>query len=389
MPDDFWTNTKGDKTVRKKSIDWFTLIPVLLLLSIGIIMVLSASSPTVVSSENKDVYRLFKKQLGWVGVGLVIMWISSNYYYRKLKKHVVGAAALALFSLVLVFGFTAINGAHSWIIIGQSQFQPSELVKLCLILILAQMMSSKGRKMSSLEEGLFPALVVIGVVCGLVLMEPDLGTTMVIAITSFVMLFAGGASIKHLGALALAGAGAAAAAIAVASYRMERVFAFIDPFKDPLGIGYQITQSLYAIGSGGFMGVGLGRSMQKYFYIPEQHTDFIFSILSEELGFVGATFVIFLLIMFAARGYRIAKNSKDNFGSLLACGLTSMILVEGIINIAVVTSSMPVTGITLPFISYGGSSLIFKMAAVGVLLNISKYMNDDETYVMNKNVSKT
>ena len=375
--------------MRKKSIDWFTLIPVLLLLCIGIIMVLSASSPTVVSGENKDVYRLFKKQLGWVGIGLVIMLISSNYYYRKLKKHVVVAAVVALFSLVVVFGFEAKNGAHSWIIFGGNQFQPSELVKLCLILILAQMMSSKGKKMNSLEEGLFPALLVIGVVCGLVMMEPDLGTTMVIAITSFVMLFAGGASIKHLGALALAGIGAAVAAIAVAPYRMDRIFAFIDPFKDPRGIGYQITQSLYAIGSGGFMGVGLGRSMQKYFYIPEQHTDFIFSILSEELGFVGATFVIFLFILFAARGYRIAKNSKDNFGSLLACGLTSMILVEGIINIAVVTSSMPVTGITLPFISYGGSSLIFKMAAVGVLLNISKYMDDDETYIMSKNIRKT
>ncbi|MCL5935171.1 MAG: putative lipid II flippase FtsW [Firmicutes bacterium] len=375
--------------MRKKSIDWFTLIPVLLLLCIGIIMVLSASSPTVGSGENKDVYRLFKKQLGWVGVGLVIMFISSNYHYRKLKKHVVSAAVVALVSLVLVFGFEAKNGAHSWIIIGGNQFQPSEFVKLCLILILSQMISRKGRKMSSLEEGLFPALVVIGIVCGLVLMEPDLGTTMVIAITSFIMLFAGGASIKHLGALALAGIGAAAAAIAVAPYRVARVFAFIDPFKDPRGIGYQITQSLYAIGSGGLMGVGLGRSMQKYFYIPEQHTDFIFSILSEELGFIGATFVIFLFILFAARGYRIAKNSKDDFGCLLACGITSMILVEGIINIAVVTSSMPVTGITLPFISYGGSSLIFKMAAVGVLLNISKYMNDDETYIMAKNVSKT
>lgn len=377
----FPENTKGDKTVRKKSIDWFTLIPVLLLLCIGIIMVLSASSPTVSSGENKDVYRIFKRQLGWVGVGLVMMWISSNYHYRKLKKYVVVAAVVALFSLVAVFGFEARNGAHSWIIIGGNQFQPSEFVKLCLVLILARMMSTKGRKMSSLEEGLIPALLVIGAVCGLVLMEPDLGSTMVIAITSFIMLFAGGASIKHLGVLALTGIGAAAAAIAVAPYRMARIFAFIDPFEDPRGIGYQIIQSLYAIGSGGLFGVGLGRSMQKYFYIPEQHTDFIFSVLSEELGFIGATFVIFLFIFFAARGYRIAKNSKDDFGSLLACGLTSMILVEVIINIAVVTSSMPVTGITLPFISYGGSSLIFKMTAVGVLLNISKHMKDDENMI--------
>lgn len=375
--------------MRKRSIDWLTLIPVLLLLCIGIIMVLSASSPAVVSGENKDVYRIFNRQLTWVGIGLAVMVVASNYYYRKFRKLVVPAAALALISLVVVFGFPAKNGAHSWIMFGSNQVQPSEFVKLCLILVLAQMMSVKGSKMNSLEEGLIPALLVIGVVCGLVLLEPDLGTTMVIAITSYIMLFVGGANIKHLAALALAGIGAAVAAIAVAPYRMDRILAFIDPFKDPRGIGYQITQSLYAIGSGGFMGVGLGRSMQKFFYIPEQHTDFIFSILSEELGFIGATFVIFLFIFFAARGYRIAKNSKDSFGSLLACGLTTMILVECIINIAVVTSSMPVTGITLPFISYGGSSLIFKMTAVGVLLNISKYMNDDQTYTVGKSIDRT
>lgn len=373
----------------KKSIDWVTLIPVLLLLCIGIIMVLSASSPTVVSGQNKDIYRLFKKQLGWGGVGLVLMMIFTNYHYRKLKKYVVAAAVVSLFSLVLVFGFEPRNGAQSWIIISGNQFQPSELVKICLVLILAQMMSSKGRKMASVEEGLIPALLMIGTVCALVLMEPDLGTTMVIAITSFIMLFAGGASIKHLSFLALVGIGAAAAAVAIAPYRMNRIFAFIDPFQDPGGIGFQITQSLYAIGSGGFMGVGLGGSMQKYYWVPEQHTDFIFSILSEELGFIGATFVIFLFILFAARGYRVAKNIKDDFGSLLACGLTSMILVEAIINIAVVTSSMPVTGITLPFISYGGSSLIFKMTAVGILLNISKYVDDDETFAVGKEVSGT
>jgi cell division protein FtsW len=374
--------------VHKKSIDWFALVPVLLLLCIGIVMVLSASSPTVGSGENIDVYRLFKKQLVWVGLGLVSMFILSNIHYRKLKKYTLAAAVGALLLLLLVFAFPPINGAQSWIPIGGFQFQPSELVKICLVLILSQMMSSKGRKMNSLAEGLVPALLVIGLVCALVLLEPDLGTTMVIAVSSFIMLFAGGANVKHLVALALVGIGAAGAATAAASYRMARIFAFIDPFQDPRGSGYQIIQSLYAIGSGGLMGVGLGRSMQKYFYIPEQHTDFIFSVLSEELGFIGASFVIFLFILFAVRGYKIAINTKDDFGSLLACGVTSMILVEAIMNIAVVTSSMPVTGITLPFISYGGSSLIFKMAAVGILLNISKYVNEDETYTAGRSMSK-
>ena len=380
--------TKGDKTVRKRPIDWFTLIPVLLLLCVGIIMVLSASAPTVISGEGSDVYRLFKKQLLWLAVGAVGMFVTANYHYRKLRRLVVPAAMLALFSLLVVFGFPAKNGAHSWIVIGDSQFQPSEYVKLCLVIILAQMMSVKGVKLRSLKKGLLPLLIVIGIVCGLVVLEPDLGTTMVIAITSFMMLFVGGARLSHLIGLALVGVGAAVTAIVIEPYRLARIFAFLDPFKDPRGIGYQITQSLYAIGSGGFFGVGLGRSMQKFFYIPEQHTDFIFSILAEELGFVGASFVIFLFILFAARGYRIAKNSRDNFGSLLACGLTTMILVETLINIAVVTSSMPVTGITLPFISYGGSSLIFKMAAVGVLLNISRYINEDETYTISKKSGK-
>ncbi len=343
-------------------------------------MVLSASSPMTLTSESKDAFFYLKKQLVWVGVGFVIMFMAANYNYRKLKKYATPAVVITIVLLVVVFGFKAKNGAHSWIIIGNNQFQPSEFVKLCLILILSKMMSVKSAKMHSLQEGLVPPLIVIAMVCGLVLLEPDLGTTMVIAITSFVMLFAGGARLLHLAAIGLAGVAAAMAAIAVEPYRLARVFAFLEPFKDPRGIGYQITQSLYAIGSGGFLGVGLGRSMQKFYYIPEQHTDFIFSILAEELGFIGATFIILLFIFFAARGYRVAKNSRDNFGSLLACGLTTMIVVETVINIAVVTSSMPVTGITLPFISYGGSSLVFKMTAVGVLLNISRYINQEELF---------
>lgn len=342
-------------------------------------MVLSASSPLTASGSTNDAYYYLKKQLEWVALGLVAMFFAANYNYRKLKKHTVPAAVLTVVLLLVVFGFQAKNGAHSWIILGSNQFQPSEFVKLCLILILSKMMSVKGVKMRSFKDGLLPPLLVIAVVCALILMEPDLGTTMVVAITSFIMLFAGGASIKHLASMALAGIGAAALAIAAEPYRLNRVFAFLDPFKDPRGIGYQITQSLYAIGSGGLFGVGLGHSMQKFYYIPEQHTDFIFSILSEELGFIGASFVIFLFLFFAARGYSIAKNSRDNFGSLLACGLTTMILVEALINIAVVTSSMPVTGITLPFISYGGSSLVFKLAAIGVILNISRYVNQDES----------
>lgn len=365
--------------MRKRPIDWFALIPILLLICIGLIMVLSASSPITANSESKDAFMIFKKQLVWVGLGLAAMYLASRYNYRKLQKFVLPAAALTVVLLLAVFASEARNGAHSWIVMGGYQFQPSEFVKLCLILILSRMMSNKAGRMHSFKEGLLPPLIVIGAVCALVVIEPDLGSTMVIAITSFVMLFAGGARRLHLSALAAAGIFLGIVGIAAADYRLARVFDFWDPMKDPSGGGYQIIQSLYAIGSGGFMGVGLGRSMQKFYYIPEQHTDFIFSIIAEELGFIGSTFIVMLFIFFAARGYRIANSARDNFGSLLACGLTTSILVEAIINIAVVTSSMPVTGITLPFISYGGSSLIFKMTAVGVLLNVSRYSCRQET----------
>jgi len=364
--------------VRKRKIDWYVLIPVLLMMCVGIIMVLSASSPTTVLGKDHDTYIFFRKQLIWLGFGLVAMFFTANYNYRKWRKFVIPAAVLTVVLLLAVFGFKAKNGAHSWIPIGDNQFQPSEFVKLCVILIMSQMMSSKKARMESFRDGLFPILIVVAVVCGLVVLEPDLGTATVIAITSFVMLFVGGARYLHLSAMAGVGTGMAILAVYVAPYRMVRILAFWDPAKDPGGSGWQINQSLYAIGSGGLLGVGLGHSMQKFRYIPEQHTDFIFSILAEELGFLGAGFIIVLLIFFAARGYRIAKNSRDTFGSLMACGITTMILVEAMINIAVVTGSMPVTGITLPFISYGGSSLIFKMSAIGVLLNISRYISSEE-----------
>lgn len=374
--------------MRKRSIDWYALVPVLLLLCIGIIMVLSASSYTTASVVLKqiannadpdvDPYKFFNRQLISVVIGLFFMFITLNINYRKLKDFVKPATYLSIALLLIVFVFPARNGAHSWIVMGSRQFQPSELVKLCLILILAHILTTKRHKISSFEEGLLPPLIAIAVICGLIVLEPDLGTAMVAAITSFVMLFVAGANGKHLTVLAGTGIGLAIAAIIAAPYRFARWLAFLDPFKDPRGNGYQIIQSLYAIGSGGLMGVGLGQSMQKFGHIPEQHTDFIFSIISEELGFIGATLIIVLFLLFAARGYMIAKNSRDCFGSLLAAGITTMILVEAIINIAVVTSSMPVTGITLPFISFGGSSLIFKLMSVGVLLNISKYAKNDE-----------
>lgn len=384
--------------MRKRSLDWYTLIPVLLLLSIGIIMVLSASSAKTAAavlkveglgSKAADPFYYFNKQFVSVLIGLAGMYVMSIIDYRKWKHYIKPAAALSLLLLIAVFFFEKRNGAHSWILLTDNRgFQPSEFVKLCLVLILAYIISVKKEKITSFEQGVLPTLLVIGIIVGLVILQPDFGTGLVMLLTSFLMLFAGGVSLRHIYILVAVGITVVTLAIVndivTKSYRLSRYLAFIDPFKDPAGFGYQIIQSLYAIGSGGLFGVGIGRSMQKFGHIPEQHTDFIFSILAEELGFLGASFIIILFILFAARGFMIAYTTRDSFGSLLACGITSMICVEAAINIAVVTSTMPVTGITLPFISFGGSSVIFKLAAVGVLLNISKHAEPQTIFMSPK-----
>jgi len=368
--------SEGHPGIKKGPVDWYLLIPVLLLVSIGIIMVLSASSAVTASKNVNNVYFFFYRHLAWVAIGLAGLIVAARIDYYKLKNFAMPGFIIAVILLVAVLFSSPINGARSWIPIGGYQFQPSELVKVLMVIILARMMSQKQQKIRNFNEGFLPVLLVIGVIWGLILLERDLGTAMAIAMTAFIMLFAGGGRMNHLLGLASAGIPLAIVAVLVAPYRMRRFITFWDPWADKSDAGYQITQSLFAIGSGGLFGVGLGKSLQKYKYLPEQHTDFIFSILAEETGFLGGIFVILLFVFFAARAYRVAKNCPDSFGSLLAAGLTSIIMVEALMNIAVATSSMPVTGVTLPFISFGGSSLIFKLTGVGILLNISRYCQE-------------
>lgn len=368
--------SRKQRLSEKGPVDWYILIPILLLASIGVIMVLSASSAVTAANNTEKVYSVFLRHIGWLGVGLAGLVAAVRFDYNKLKNLAMPGFVVAVILLIAVLFSDPINGARSWINIGKHQFQPSELVKLIVVLILARILSQKQQKLSSFNDGLLPVFMVTGIIFGLILLERDLGTAMAVAMTAFIMLFAAGANISHLMGLVSVGLAAAASAIYFAPYRMRRVITFIDPWSDKTDAGYQITQSLFAIGSGGFFGVGLGKSLQKYKHLPEQYTDFIFSILTEETGFLGGIFVILLFVFFAARAYRVAKNCPDSFGSLLACGMTTMIIVEAVMNIAVATSSMPVTGVTLPFISYGGSSLIFKLVAVGILLNISRYSKE-------------
>lgn len=349
-------------------------VTTLALIGIGLVMVFSSSAVTA-NVRYDDAYYFFKKQLMWSAIGLIAMIVIMKFNYYRIKGLAIPIMIITLVCLILVVTPLGIEtkGSSRWLGVGTLSFTPSELAKLAMVMFLAKTLEVNLDKMKSFKQGILPYLALLALVCGLIMAQPDLGTAFAISGTVFFMLLAAGAKWSHLGMIGLSGAGIIAAAIAVAPYRMERFIAFLNPWKYASDEGFQTIQSLYALGSGGLFGMGLGRSRQKFFYLPEQHTDFIFAILGEELGFIGVFLVISLFLLLAWRGFKIAINAPDTFGSLLAAGITIMIVFQAAINIGVVSGALPVTGITLPFISYGGSSLLFTMAAVGLLLNISRY----------------
>lgn len=361
-------------TLKRKSPDFVLFITVMCLLSIGVIMVLSASEYKTLIYYN-DSFYYFKRQLLWSLLSLTAMFFMLNYDYRRLQQYVLPFLAIAFISLVLVLipGIgREVGGATRWIGIGPIPFAPAELVKLSIIIFTAYGLS-RGRERVKDVRGIAPYLIVLILAGGLILKQPDLGTSLSLAGIVIVMIFAAGANMKHLVGIVLGGLTAVISAIALEPYRLQRFMAFRDPWADPQDTGFQIIQGLYAIGSGGLFGLGLGQSKQKFLYLPENHTDFIFAIIGEELGFIGATLVIMLFILFIWRGLKIAVTSQDPFASLLATGITAWVGVQAFMNIGVVTGSLPITGIPLPFISFGGTSLLFTMAAVGILLNISRF----------------
>ncbi|HMM20355.1 MAG TPA: stage V sporulation protein E [Selenomonadales bacterium] len=364
-------------SVRPKSPDFILFFTVIALLGIGVVMVYSSSAVSA-QVNFSDSYYFLKRQIIWATLGILAMVLTMNIDYhvwRKLAKPIL-LATLVLLVLVLVPGLgKVVNGARRWLGFGSLYLQPSEIAKLSMVLFSAESLTRNQERIGSFFKGLVPQLAMLLVVFGLILKEPDLGTALAISGTVFVLLFTSGAKISHLASLGAAGVAGVIVAIIMEPYRMRRLLAFSDPWADPLDTGYHIIQSLYAIGSGGLFGVGLGRSREKFLYLPEPHTDFIFAILGEELGLIGTVTVIALFFLFAWRGLKVAISAPDIFGSILAVGLTSMIIVQALMNIAVVTASMPITGIPLPFISFGGSALIFTLAGVGILLNISRYVS--------------
>jgi cell division protein FtsW len=362
--------------IKRGTPDFAIILSVMLLISIGIIMVFSSSA---VTSEQTigDPYYFLKKQVIWAALGTFAMYFTSHIDYFRLKSIAKPLFYICLVFLVLVLiSGSGSKGATRWLGVGSLSFQPSETIKLAMVIFLSRLLSKRQSEIKSFSRTILPIILILVLVCGLIMGQPDLGTTVVVAGTTFLLLVAAGARLSHLALLALTGAGAVALLIAVAPYRMERFIAFLDPWADPIDKGFQTIQSLLALGSGGLFGVGLGASRQKLFYLPEKHTDFIYAIIGEELGFIGGALIILLFIIFTWRGLKTALDVPDNFGSLLAAGITIMITLQAIINIGVVTGSMPVTGITLPFISYGGSSLLITMTAVGILLNISRFSSN-------------
>ena len=347
---------------------------VIFLLCIGIVMIYSSSGIYALQELGDSAYFL-NRHLLFLCVGTCLTLGVMTIDYRDLKKWakpLLGVAVLLLV-LVLIPGIgKSISGARRWFQVAGFSFQPSEFAKLALLIYVSDYLSRKQSKIGDFFKGFLPVILILGMMCLLVIKQPDFGSSVLMAVIVMILLFLGGARPAHLGSLALLAVPVAVMLVAKSPYRMARILAFLDPWQDSRGIGFQLTQSQIAFGSGGFWGVGLGKSVQKLFYLPAAHTDFILSIIGEELGFIGASLVIFLFVAFIWQGARMAKRTTDPFGYYLASGIVAMVGFQAAINIGVSIGALPTKGLPLPFVSYGGSALIFNMIAVGILLNISR-----------------
>ena len=351
------------------------LLAVMALTAIGIVMVYSASSVRSYFNDS-DPAAQGLEQIVWAAIGLAGLLVASRIDFRHLRYLAIPifVITLALLVAVLIPGIGAeINGSRRWILIpGLGSLQPAEFAKLAVVLYLAHWLDRRGKAAGSLWNGLVPFALLIAPGFVLIAMEPDLGTAGVYVIAAGSVFFMAGANLFYIGAISSAVLGAAWMMVSSTSYQLERVESFLDPFRDPLGAGYNAVQALFALALGGITGLGLGESKQKYLYLPAPSTDFIFAIIGEEWGLVGTLTVVALFVVVAYWGYRIAITAPDTFSGLLACGITTWLVVQALVNMMVVTALLPVTGIPLPFISAGGSALTINLAAVGILLSISR-----------------
>ncbi len=354
-------------------------ILVLVLLAFGLVMLFSASYASAFYRNNDSFYYI-SKQLVFAVAGVAAMIIISHIDYHIFHRLAFPILILSIILLVIVLFMPELNNAKRWILIDITSgftlnFQPSEIAKFAVVIMFAQLISINYKEMKTFKQGVLPFAIILAIVCGLMLLEPHLSGTILILLLGALMMFVGGTSLKWFGMVAAAMVAAVAVAIMIPgfiTYAQGRIEMWLNPYIDPLGDGFQTIQSLLAIGSGGLMGLGLGQSRQKYLYIPEPQNDFVFAIVCEELGFIGAVLIILLFVLLVWRGYVIAMRCKDKFGSLIAMGLVSQVGIQALLNIAVVTNTIPNTGISLPFFSYGGTSLMMLLAQMGVVLSVSR-----------------
>lgn len=354
----------------------------------GSLMVYSASAMIAFrESQETSQFGYFTKQIIFVGIGLVLMLVVSRFDYHILQDRwiVIGLIAVTSILLLAVFGFPAINGAQRWIRAGGFSFQPSELAKIALPIFLAWFLTKNENSVGEIRSTVVPCLGVLVLLAGLVMAEKDLGTTIVLCAVFSAVYFAAGARIIHIASVAAGMVVIGAAALIFAPWRVARLMAFMDPYKYADDAGYQVVQSLYAIGSGGIFGEGFAKGQAKLFYLPYPYSDFIFSVVGEEFGLMGTLAVVIVFGALLWRGTRAAMLAPDRFGMLLAIGLITGIIVQALFNISVVISILPAKGIPLPFISYGGSSVVVALLAVGILLSISRYSEQSVEDVTNAN----
>ena len=352
------------------------LILVLTLVGFGLVMLYSASS-AVALYRRGDAWAYVRPQLLYAAMGIGAMWAASRVDYHIYHKLAWPLLALSLVLLVVVLFMPEYNGCKRWLVLpGLGTLQPSEIAKFAVVLVFAHIISLNHDRMQTFATGVLPFMVILGAVTVLMLLEPHLSGTLLILGIGAVLMFVGGTGLKWFALAGIAGAGAIAAAVVLlpelVPYAMGRLSSWRDPFADPLGEGHQTIQSLYAIASGGAAGLGLGNSRQKYLYVPEPQNDFIFSILCEELGFVGAALTVVLFLLLFLRGMSIAVRARDKFGALLAVGFVVQVVLQAVLNIAVVTNTIPNTGISLPFFSSGGTSLMMLLGEMGIVLSVSR-----------------
>ena len=375
-------------------IDYPIVLMVGLLCAFGLVMVFSASYYYAqnTSSLGYDGYYFIRKQAVYLGIGFPMMLALSFFDFRKLERFKLIAILISIVMLVavLIFGETT-NGARRWIVIGGQSIQPSEIAKFGMMLYMASFASKKHKVMHSFTKGMLPMLLVIGIICGLVMLQPNMSMAVIMGLMGYALLFIGGCDTKQMFLLALVLVALFALFAIIEPYRLARLTSFVDPWKDALGDGYQLIQSYYALGSGGLFGVGLNNSKQKLLYMTYGESDFIFAIVAEELGLVGALLVLAAFGFIIYRGIRIALMCRDRFGSMLAGGITVVFGLQVFVNIGVCTGLLPTTGQALPFVSAGGSSMMIFLAAMGVLLNISRYnsLHNGEPEVVEKKSARS